>query len=138
MTGSFNAEKGRYAVKVKGRAKPAGLKPENLRVVFPEAAAKQAARPEFVGLTQDEEGYVHPSVVDVHSSSLPHEIVSFILLLCRHAGEMSDGAGGREEKFWKAKALAEARAAALAWVSESRAQAARNNGVTEFNAQRKS
>ena len=51
---------------------------------------------------------------------------------------MSDGAGGREENFWKAKALAEARAAALAGVSEGRAQAARNDGVTEFKAQRKS
>ena len=56
VTSSFNAEKGRYAVKVEGRAKPAGLKPENIRVVLPEAAAKQAARPEFGGLTQDEEG----------------------------------------------------------------------------------
>jgi hypothetical protein len=100
VAGSWSAEKGRYAVVVEGRAKPAGLRPENVRALLFSFAAGKAAegRPgsEWAGLTRDEDG---------------------------HEAEVSGGGGGREENFWKARAeaqgLAEARAAALREMAEA-------------------
>jgi hypothetical protein len=65
--------------------------------VFPPQKAELKA---FAGLARDEEG---------------HEV------------KTTDGGGGKEENFWQAKALADARAAALQEASEARAQAAARN-----------